>query len=128
VGNYGATGLLAQKLAFYNGTLDLSFGSLQSSVAMNADYVAHFNPDFRRILLVEPNSLHLLRGKLAPYLGGGLQISRGASLRVPFGMGYVMLRDPVQFFGGLILTVGPYLTDSRTDLFLWFNLGIRIYL
>lgn len=128
VGNYGATGLLAQKLGFYQGTLDLSLGSYKSSVALNIDYAAHFNPDFTRVELAGPNSLRLLRGKLAPFVGGGIQVSRGVSLRVPFGMGYVMRRDPVQFFGGLVFTMGPYLEDVDSDAALWFNLGVRIFL
>ncbi len=127
-GNFGATGLTAQKVGFYQGSLNLGLGVAFSSFALSADYLVHFEENFTKINLADDHGYQTLRGKLSPYAGGGVNIARGLSLRVPFGLQYTMLQDPFNFFGGATLILGQLFADSKFGPQIWFNLGARILL
>ncbi len=128
VGNGAATGLVAQKAGFYNGALNVGLGLDDGSLSLHADYILIMTEDFRLLSLSKPGAYNSFRGKLNPYFGGGLQVGDGAALRAPVGLQYTMLRDPINYFGGLALMVGPFFSDDDAGLQLWFNLGIRVLL
>ncbi len=127
-GNYGATGLTAQKVEFYEGALNLGLGMSLNSFALSADYIFSFEEDFSKLSLAGGNGYLPLRGKLSPFIGGGAQIARGLSIRVPFGLQYTMLKDPFNFFGGATLIFGNFFSEGGLAPQLWFNLGARILL
>jgi len=128
LGNYGATGIVAQKVGFLDGALNLGLGLNFDDMALQADYLVFLTEDWDRLHLPKTAGYNAFRGHLNPYFGGGVGVGRGFALRLPFGLQYTMVKDPFNFYGGLVLVVGRFFTDERVGPQLWFNLGARILL
>ena len=128
IGNYGASSLVAQRVGFYGGALNLGLGLAYNSAYLSGDYLVFLTEGFRYLSLQEVPGYNWFRGQLNPYFGGGLQVGRGVSLRLPIGLQYTMLRDPFTFYGGLTLMLGRIFSDQPFGAQLWFNLGARVLL
>lgn len=128
LGNYGATGVVAQKVGFYGGALNTGLGLAYGSATLHADYIRLMSENFEIKTLGRASSYNQLRGQYQPFFGGGLQVGRGFSFRLPVGLQYTMLRDPFDFFGGVTVVTPRFFTDERGGFQLWFNLGARLLL
>jgi hypothetical protein len=128
LGNYGATGLSAQKPAFFGGALDLGLGLAGGGVALSADYVRFLDTDLRPQSIAANSGYRQLAGELRPYGGIGLQVGKGAQLEMPLGVQYTMGYDPLNFYGGTSLLYGRFFSDSDLRLELWFYIGARLLL
>jgi hypothetical protein len=127
-GNYGATGLTVQKAGFGDGALNLGLGLAHGSATLSTDYVVLLTDRFKRKTLTSQAGYNGFRGELNPFVGGGLQIGRGLSVRIPFGLQYTMLKDPFNFFGGAALLYGRFFTDDDLGFEAWFMIGARALL
>ena len=128
LGNYAGTGVSAQRVGFAGGALNFALGVNGGTAVVTADYIYLFTDEFQPIPQGRSTTYNQLRGQLQPYVGGGIAAGDGLSLRVPFGLQYAMLRDPVNYYGGIALMVGPYLSGADSGLKAWFNLGARLML
>ena len=127
-GNYGATGFNAQHVGLGEGALNIGLGLAHGSATLSADYNILFNSNFHHKSLNGSNGYNTFRGELNPYIGAGVQIGRGLSIRIPIGLQYTMLRDPFNFFGGGALLYGRFFTDNKKGLEAWFVIGARVLL
>ena len=129
VGNYGGTGLSAQRLAVPGGgAVNLSVGIEAGTIGVNGDYIFFASDQFHLLQLKANGDYNVLRGQLLLYFGGGLGLQHGAWVRVPIGVQYTMLRDPCTFYGGFALALGPFLSDHGLGPEAWLSFGMRLLL
>ncbi len=128
-GNYGATGVTAQKVGVVGGAVNLGLGLAYGSISLAGDYVWVLGQDFKTKRLGR-DGYNAFRGEVNPYLGAGAQfgLGSGLTLRFPAGFQYTMLKDPFNFFGGLALMYGRFLADADLGIQLWFMVGARVLL
>lgn len=126
LGSHGSSGLSAQMGGFYNGAIDIGLGVF-SDLTLSVDYIRALRSGFHMVSLSPKDSYRPLRGNLILYFGGGGHLGRGFSLRLPIGISYCMLRDPIQFFGGLNLMIGLFNSQNRgIDFGLQFGMRLLI--
>lgn len=128
LGNYGSTGVVFQKVGFYDGALNLGLGLAFGGISAHADYVILMSEHFERVHSPANPGYNALRGQLRPYVGGGVQVGNGLAFRIPFGLQYTMTKDPFDFYGGLVPVIGRFLTKSDFGAQLWFEIGARVLL
>ena len=128
----GNTGITSQKKAFLEGALNATFGLGYWAPVLSLDYLRFLTSDFKLIVLNSEKAVQSYRGVLLPFVAGGLQAGQGVGLRFSSGIQYTMLEDPVEFFSGGTILLGPckcepYLFKAGS-LFLGINLGVRVLL
>jgi len=129
VGNYGGTGLSAQRLGIPGGgAANLCVGTSAGAIGVSGDYILFASDQFHLLQLKANSDYSVMRGQLLLYLGGGFGLQHGAWVRVPIGVQYTMLRDPFTFYGGFALALGPFLSDYKLGPEAWLSIGIRLLL
>jgi hypothetical protein len=128
LGNEYGSGLDAQMLGLKGGALDAGIGIGSKSLALRGDYLLMLDGHFRRYRLTKAAGYGTLRGKISPYIGGGLVIGPGYALRVPFGIQYTMLRDPFNFFVGAAPQLGRFGDSDHLGFTVAFAIGARVLL
>lgn len=128
LGNQGGTGVAAQTIGFKGGAVNLGLGFADRGIAAHGDYLWLFNTKFERLGLKKKPGYNSFRGQITPYAGGGVQVGDGVILRVPAGVQYAMIKDPFNFYTGLILLLGPFLSDVDTGVQLGIHVGTRVLL
>ena len=128
LGNYGGTGVAAQNFGVSGGALNAGLGFAERGLAIHCDYVLFLDDDFNFVKLQKNPGYNGFRGHVSPYFGGGVQVGRGISLRVPAGVQYSMLKDPFNFYGGLVLMLGSFLADEDLGVNLGIFVGTRLLL
>lgn len=121
LGNFGGTGVAAQRLGVRDGALNVGLGFADRGIALHGDYVRFVTAGLQLIKTPKSPGYNGMRGRFTPYGGAGVQIGRGVSLRVPIGVQYAMRRDPFNFYGGLTLMIGSFFSDDDK---VGVNLGI----
>ena len=126
LGSHGLTGPTVQRLGVLDGSVEATIGLLEG-VVFSLDYVRFFDSNLKQIKFIKNNFYNQLRSKILLYTGGGIHINGGLAIRLPMGVTYCMLKDPVQFYGGLNVKFGPLVAEAPgVDLGVQF--GLRILL
>lgn len=128
LGNQGGTGVSAQNVGFAGGATNFGLGFADRGLAAHGDYLWFFNTKFERLKLKKKPAYNAIRGQITPYVGGGAQVGDGVTLRVPVGAQYTMLKDPFNFYSGLILMTGPFFADADMGIQLGIYVGTRVLL
>ena len=131
-GSLANTGITAQKSGVLGGAVNATLGLGYWSPVVIIDYLRFFNDAFQPYAISDEESVAASRGLLLPYLSGGLQVGQGFGIRGSVGAQYTMLEDPVNFFGGATLLIGPCKCEpylfSAGRVFLGINIGVRLML
>lgn len=128
LGNYGGTGVAAQRLGVLGGTVNGGLGFAERGLAAHLDTILFFENGFKILKAPQTPGYNGLRGRILPYVGAGAQIGRGISLRIPAGVQYAMLKDPFNFYGGLVVLAGSVLSDDDFRVSLAVAVGARALL
>ncbi len=128
IGNYGATGLMAQRLGVMDGAVNLNLGLAYGGLLVGADYLFLYDQDFQRRRLTASDTYNQQRALVMPYFGAGVQVGEGLGIRLPIGLQYAMARDPFNFNGGATIVVGRFLDDDDVGIGVWFHLGAAVML
>ncbi len=112
LGTAGGSGASAQVVGFKDGALVFGLGVGGGAVSIYGDYLLFLDGSFH-VTAVPEGGYNQIRGEVMPYFGFGINLANGVALRLPLGIQYVMLRDPLAFFGGVTLVYGEI--DREND-------------
>lgn len=112
LGTRGGSGASAQVVGFKDGALVFGLGVGGGAVSVYGDYLLFLDGSFH-VTAIPEGGYNKIRGEVMPYFGFGMNLSNGVALRLPLGVQYVMLQDPVAFFGGVTLVYGEI--DREND-------------
>lgn len=113
VGANTITGVTAQRIGFESGAINMGAGLGFGEVSLFADYIWFLNQKVKIQPVVDGTGFTSVRGLLLPYFGAGIQVGNGIYLRIPIGLQYTLLKDPVSLFGGAETAIGPFLEDDK---------------
>ena len=127
LGTRGASGVAVQKMAYNDGAFDIGLGFGGGAVSLYGDFLYFLDPHFQIAALPESGGYNQTRGAVMPYFGGGLMITHGVALRIPVGVQYTMLRDPINFYAGGVAAYGLIDAD-KIEFRAQGLLGVRVLL
>lgn len=127
-GAYRVTGIGVQRMGFGSGALNLAAGFVFGEMALQGNYLLFLNTDFKFIRMSPKKRFGQHRGKTLLYGGPGGILGDGMSIHLPVGMQYMMLKDPILFFGEIGATLGPFGGDAENGTNITWALGIKVLL
>jgi hypothetical protein len=117
VGMWGNMGLGAQYIGegAYAWNLGISVLDMESrpGTVLSLDMLWLYDEDWNRLITPDKGKWQASRGKLVWYHGGGIQLlSEGIYPRIPFGMQFTMLEEPLTWSAQLTFIAGQ-ITGNR---------------
>ena len=116
IGAEDSTGVSAQRMGFAGGAANFGLGFWAGDLAISADYLWFFAKGFASKVISAGGGYSVERGHLLPYAGAGLQLGDGIYFRIPLGVQYTLLKDPINLYGGVSVLVGSDINDNKNDI------------